>query len=134
MFKYIRVQLNRSETTTFTLDVPPWEVAVLAAVNGEDRVVPIGETLVNKPLPSAAAEYDRLVSKYKVDTSNGQEYVAQVYGVGSRGIQALQSEIDKAKQAAKAPPVQSKEYDSGDDPLAGLFDEGSGEGAVEIAE
>lgn len=137
MFKYTRVQLNRSETTTLTLDVPPWEVAVLAAVNGEDRVVPIGETPVNRALPNPAAEYDRLVSKYKIDTSTGQEFVAQVYGVGQRGISALAKEIDRARTDAKSPPVTTPEYDSNDDPLAGLFDKdpaSADDGILEIAE
>ena len=39
MFKYVRVQLNRSETTVITADIAPWELPVFAAVNGEDRVV-----------------------------------------------------------------------------------------------
>ena len=141
MFKYARVQLNRSETSTITLDVPPWEVAVLAAVNGEDRVVFIGETPVRRALPEASAEYDRLLAKYKHSTDNGQDYVASVYGVGMRGVEALRKEIEKAAAAAAEPPEQRAEYDAGDDPLKGLFDEapaprmGLGKvAAVEIAE
>jgi hypothetical protein len=138
MFKYARVQLNRSETTTFALDVPPWEVAVLAAVNGEDRVQVIGETPVNKPLPDPAAEFDRLVTKYKADNESGQDYVSLVYGVGQRGVSALKAEIDKARAQAAVPPMQTREYDSKDDPLAGLFDApppvSLAEGAVEIAQ
>jgi hypothetical protein len=122
MFKYTRVQLNRSETTTFALDVPPWEVAVLAAVNGEDRVQIIGETPVNRMLPDPAVEFDRLVTKYKADNESGQDYVSLVYGVGQRGVAALASEINKAREAASSPPVQTPEYDAGDDPLGGLFD------------
>lgn len=121
--KYTRVQLNRSETTTFTIDVAPWEVPVLAAVNGADRVIEIGETPVTKPLPDPAVEYDRLATKYKIDPASGQEFVAQVYGVGQRGVDALKKEIDKAKTSASAPPVQTPEYDSKDDPLAGLFED-----------
>lgn len=131
-YKYTRVRLHRSETTEMTLDVAPWEVPVLAAVNGADRVTPIGETPVNKKLPDAAAEYDRLAAKYKTDPANGQEFVAQVYGIGARGVAALEKEIAKAKAVAKAPPVQTPEYDSKDDPLDGLFDtdvKGEGEDA-----
>lgn len=122
-YKYARVQIDRSETTTFSIDVAPWEVPVLAAVNGGDRIRVIGETPVSKSLPDPAAEYDRLVTKYKIDTSNGVEYVASVYGVGMRGVEALAKEIKKAKAAASAPPVQTPEYDAGDDPLKGLFED-----------
>lgn len=137
MFKYTRVQLNRSETTTITLDVPPWEVAVLAAVNGEDRVQIIGETPVNKMLPDPAAEFDRLVTRYKHSGDNETPFVAAVYGVGQRGVEALAKEIEKARAAAHVAPVQTPEYDANDDPLAGLFDRapaGASAGAVEIAE
>jgi hypothetical protein len=122
MFKYTRVQLNRSETTILAIDVPPWEVPVLAAVNGEDRIQIIGETPVNKMLPDPAAEFDRLVTKYKDNKESGQDYVSIVYGVGQRGVTALANEIKKARDSASAPPVQSAEYDSNDDPLGGLFD------------
>jgi hypothetical protein len=137
MFKYTRVQLNRSETTTMTIDLPPWEVPVMAAVNGEDRVVVIGETPVNRALPEPGVEYDRLAAKYKQNTENGQDYVATVYGVGQRGVEALAREINKAAESASAPPVQGAEYDSNDDPLRGLFDTAppaASVGAVEIAE
>lgn len=121
MFKYTRVQLNRSETTTMALDVPPWEVPVLAAVNGEDRVQIIGETPVNRMLPDPAAEYDRLVAKYKHGGDSETPHVASVYGVGQRGVEQLAKEIAKAGRDAKAPPMQSVEYDAKDDPLDGLF-------------
>jgi hypothetical protein len=138
MFKYARVQVNRSETTTITKDVAPWEVAILAAVNGDDRIVEIGETPVNRALPDAGVEYDRLVRKYKVDPATGVEYVASVYGPGRRGVESLAKEIEKARVSAQAPAKQTAEYDAGDDPLTGLFDDapaaGAAAGAVEIAE
>lgn len=138
MFKYARVQVNRSETTTITKDVAPWEVAILAAVNGDDRIVVIGETPVNRALPDAGMEYDRLVTKYKVDPATGVEYVASVYGVGRRGVEALAKEIEKARLSAQAPAVQSAEYDANDDPMAGLFDDplppARAAGVVAIAE
>ncbi|MCU0694408.1 MAG: hypothetical protein MUF54_23730, partial [Polyangiaceae bacterium] len=37
----------------------PWEVAVLAAVNGGDRIIEIGETPVNRALPDAGQELAR---------------------------------------------------------------------------
>jgi hypothetical protein len=130
-YKYARIQIDRSETTTFALDVAPWEVPVISAVNGDDRVRVIGETPVTKALPDPGVEYDRLVTKYKIDTSTGVEYVAAVYGVGQRGVDALAKEIAKAREAASAPPVQTPEYDSKDDPLAGLFEDAPAPAAAE---
>jgi hypothetical protein len=122
MFKYARVNINRSETAVHVIDVPPWEVPVLAAVHGDDRVTVIGETPVKKPFPPPEVEFDRLVLKYKADNETGMDYAAAVYGVGQRGIQTLAAEIDKARAAARLAPVQTPEYDAGDDPLKGLFD------------
>lgn len=135
MFKYSRVQLDRSETTKLMVDVAPWEVAVLAAVNGGDRVFVVGETPVRKQLPNAGLEYDRLAAKYKSDGS-GREYVSLVYGEGERGVKALADEIAKAGAVAKVAPVQTPEYDAGDDPLRGLYEDSAvieGE-VVELAE
>lgn len=137
MFKYSRVTLDRSETTKLTVDIAPWEVAVLAAVNGGDRVKVIGETPVRRELPEPAAEYNRLEAKYKFEGDGGRTYVSLVYGEGERGVRALAAEIDKARAVAKAPPVQTPEYSAGDDPLKGLYDNDAsvidGE-AVEITE
>lgn len=122
MFKYTRVELRRSETTSLTTDIAPWEVPVFAAVNGEDAVTVLGETPVNRALPDPAVEYDRLARKYKADKADGQEWVAKVYGLGQRGLTALAAEIRKAGAVAAVPAVQSKEYDAKDDPMLGLFD------------
>ena len=128
MFNYSQVQIARSETTTANLTVPPWEVAVLAAVHGGDITSVVGERPVQKELPDATAEYERLANRYGKDEDNGQEYVAMVYGVGARGVQALRAEIAKASRSAPAavkpetvPPVVDE------DPLAGLeIEEGDG--------
>lgn len=136
-FKYTRILLNRSETTVLTVEIRPWEVPVLAAVNGEDRITVIGETPVTKMIPDPGAEYDRMLAKYKHDSATGQDYVAMVYGVGSRGVEALAKEIEKAMLAAEAPPLRTAEYDAEDDPLKGLFvdkPEISVTGAVSIVE
>lgn len=123
MFKYTRVELRRSETTSLTTDLAPWEVPVFAAVNGGDAVTVLGDTPVNRALPDPAVEYDRLARKYKTDPADGQEWVGKVYGIGQRGVTTLAAEIAKAKAQAAAPVVQKPEYDSKDDPMLGLFDD-----------
>lgn len=128
MFNYSQVQIARSETTTANLTVPPWEVAVLAAVHGGDITSVVGERPVQKELPDATAEYERLANRYGKDEDNGQEYVAMVYGVGARGVQALRAEIAKAARSAPAvdkpePTVPTED----ENPLAGLeIEEGDG--------
>jgi hypothetical protein len=134
MFKYTRVELNRSETTSITVDIPPWEVAVMAAVNGDDRVKVIGETPVRRELPDPAYEYDRLATKYKNDNESGTAFVTLVYGPGARGVNALAQEIMRAGRDAAVPPSQPAEYDAKDDPLGGLFDLPAAPAAEEIRE
>ena len=129
MFDYSQVQIARSETTTALVVVPPWEVAVLAAVHGGDITSVVGATPVRRELPEATAEYERLANKYGKDEENGQEYVAMVYGVGARGVAALKAEIAKTVRSAppasaEPEPVKPAEVD---DPLADLgLDDGDG--------
>jgi hypothetical protein len=135
MFKYKRIQLARSETTVFAFDVPPWEIPVLAAVNGGETITEIGETPVRRELPDPATEYARLEAKYKVETTGGQSFVSLVYGVGQKGIAALATEIAKAKESAAEPPRRAAEYDAKDDPLLGLFEDPTvAEEATEIGQ
>ena len=137
MFDYSLVQIARSETTTAVVVVPPWEVAVLAAVHGGDITSVVGVTPVRRELPEAAAEYERLANKYGKDEENGQEYVAMVYGVGARGVTALQAEIAKTTRSsvpAAAKPASAAPSEDAD-PLAGLdLDPDDGDGVSSIDE
>ena len=126
MFHYKQCEVTRSETTVFAVRVAPWEVALLAAVNGPDVVKVVGDVLVEKPLPDPGVEYDRLATKYGSDKEGGgQEFVALVYGMGARGVEAIAKEIEKAAQkaavvAAAAAPAGDL-GDLVDDPTAELF-------------
>ena len=136
-FNYVNVQVNRSETTVVPLCIPPWEVAVVMAVNGDDRVVVIGGRPVRRELPDAASEYDRLALKYKRDMESGQDFIAMVYGVGARGVKNLAAEIEKARNAPLAQPTGAA-FTGAEDPTAGLFDDQppatGDEGVVAITE
>lgn len=111
MFNYEKIEINRSETTVTTVEVPPWEVPVLVQVNGDDRCKPVGILPVDRELPEPEGEFHRLATKYGTD-ENGQDHVATIYGVGVRGVQKLAEEIAKA----------AVEPTASDDPMDGLFD------------
>ena len=125
-YKILHVQVNRSETSMMTRDIPAWELPVLSAANGDDRVTVLAERVSREDrlTPTAVDEYARLEVKYKDDNTTGMSYVASVYGGGARGIQQLQTEIDRSAVNPLAPPV-----DSSLDDLVGLP---AVEGAVSI--
>lgn len=101
MLDYINVTVNRSEVSVIPVQVAPWEVPVLMAVNGEDRCI-VGSTIQTwRDTPDAQGEYDRLEMKYGLDSESGQPYVALVYGVGPLGVGRLADEIKKAEVGTK---------------------------------
>lgn len=140
MFNYKRCEIARSETTVLSVAVAPWEVAILAAVNGGDIVRVVGDVPVTHDIPDAGIEYDRLVTKYGSDKEGGgQDFVALVYGMGSRGVEEIQKEIDKAvAEAAPKAAAPAPETGLGDlvDPTAELFTDlpAMAEGARAISE
>jgi hypothetical protein len=118
MLKYLNVEVGRSETTVFHEVIAPWELPVLAAVNGEDVTKVVGSTEVRRPLPDPGFEYDRMATKYGTDKEGGgQEFVALVYGLGAIGVERIAAEIRKHLPAAAPAPAASV------DPLDGLFDD-----------
>ena len=101
MLDYTNVTVNRSEVSVITVAVPPWEVPVLMAVNGEDRCIIGGTIQTRRDTPDAQSEYDRLDLKYGIDMNSGQSFVGLVYGVGQLGVGRLADEIKKAEIATK---------------------------------
>jgi hypothetical protein len=147
MFHYVEVQIRKSETTVATISVPPWELPVLAAVHGGDRLIPTGRLIpVNRAKPDPQGEYDRLEIKYRSNRDKGgSAYVAEVYGAGEIGTRRLAEEMARrvrvAAPAPVAPTIEFEQVPEGedvgsDDPLAGLFDDAPAhaEGAQPIAE
>lgn len=125
MFNYVRVQVERSETLSFPVEVAPWEVPVVMAVNGDDRCSVVGEIPVRRELPDAQSEYDRLALKYKMDTESGQAFVAMVYGVGAQGVRALKQaikEVETYKQGAEPKAAPAGDVGEEFDPTAELFE------------
>lgn len=136
MFHHVQVRINKSETTHVTIDVAPWELPVLAAVHGEDRVIPTGVTIpVRRPKPEPAAEFDRMSIKYKQNRETGVDYVASVYGNGALGVRRLAEEMVRGAsegtdelsdedEGSSSESLGGELIDDNDsDPMAGLFDD-----------
>ena len=102
----LNVTVFRSETSTIGRAIGEWELPVLIAVNGEDRVTVIGPVPAPKgyEMPDASLEYDRLETKYKRQP-NGQSFVSAVYGAGPRGRAALAAEMQRAADASAEPAL-----------------------------
>jgi hypothetical protein len=103
---YLSVTINRDETTGIPALVGAWELPILEAKHGEERLV-VGELVerANRPWPSdVRSEMNRLGRLYGVTGSgdNAGTFAEKVYGTGSLGIKALDAAIkDAIKEAAK---------------------------------
>lgn len=96
--QYQTVTISRSEHHSHTMKVVAWEVPLLQALYGAERVelgdvehLPRRDKFGNpKPIPSAQSEFDRLVTVYKQTTEDGSAPLAhQVFGPPPRGIERL---------------------------------------------
>jgi hypothetical protein len=104
MLKYIKCEVRLSELNTIHKSVAAWEYPVLEAVQANSpkggEITIIGETLVNRPEPDAAGEFQRLSNLYGQAASQGGAaglpYVATVYGQFGVGQAALARAIAAA--------------------------------------
>jgi hypothetical protein len=81
-----------------------WEVPVLDLVHGgQIVVVEGGDKIVDRSLPSAQVEYERMEAVYRNHRSEGgapgAPVVATVYGEGPRGLKALGEAIQEGHVA-----------------------------------
>lgn len=103
---YTKVTIQRDETTSMEILVGAWEVPILEAVHGAERMT-VGDTreVKNRAWPdNAASEMQRLNKLYGTTGAgdNAQTYAETVYGAGSRGIKALEKAIAEARAEAEA--------------------------------
>jgi hypothetical protein len=107
---YTKVNINRDETTMLVVHVGAWEVPVLEAKHGEERLS-VGELAEFKGRPwpeNARSEMQRLNQLYG-KTGAGDEaptFAEKVYGSGSAGVKALEAAIRDAR--SKAEPVKKR--------------------------
>lgn len=108
---YTKVTINRNETTSLVVHVGAWEVPVLEAKHGDERLS-VGELIEFKgrPWPSdPRSEMQRLNQLYG-RTGAGDDatsFAEKVYGTGSAGIRALDTAI-KAAQAEAEPKQRGR--------------------------
>ena len=95
-----QLRVQRSELSTHTEVMYPWEMAILQHLFGDLAVKEVGESFEDRDVPDAQGEFDRLVSRYGMDNESGIPHAVQVYGSGRIGLQTLKAEIDKAATAA----------------------------------
>lgn len=91
--KYIRVLLEKNERFTTPLSIVPWEVPVLIEAHGGGVTELETVVAVRKLRPDAQSEFQRLANRYKCSNDSDVPYVARVFGVGSRGISAIEKLI-----------------------------------------
>lgn len=102
---FTKVTINRNETTSLVIHVGAWEVPVLEAKHGEERIT-VGELVEfkNRPWPEdARSEMQRLNQLYGVTGAgdNASTFAEKVYGQGSAGVKALGAAIKTARAEAE---------------------------------
>ncbi len=107
--QFRKVNVLRDETTTINVLVAEWEVPLMEAKHGEDRVT-LGELveMKNREYPTdAKSEFNRLAKLYGMTGSgdNAQSFAERVYGGGSVGVKALDRAMTEARgaKASKKP-------------------------------
>lgn len=102
---YTQVTIARDETTSMSVLVGAWEVPILQAKHGEERIE-VGELkeFKSREWPQdARSEMQRLNQLYGVTGSgdNAVSFAERIYGGGSVGVAALARAIEVARAAAE---------------------------------
>lgn len=104
--QFRKVNILRDETTAILHLVAEWEIPLLEAKHGEERLT-IGEMVEakNREWPmDAKSEFARLTQLYGMTGSgdNAQSFAERVYGGGSVGVKNLERAMTEARGAKKA--------------------------------
>lgn len=108
--RYVRVKVKRDTNTMYNRSVPEWEIPILEFIfeAGNVEVTDEFETL-DRALPDAAYEFDRLVRAYGSDPQSGVPYAASVYGQERAGVKALAEAMRGSSEADEpAPPTRAR--------------------------
>ncbi|MES2091335.1 MAG: hypothetical protein V4532_15365 [Pseudomonadota bacterium] len=104
--QFRKVNILRDETTSILHLVAEWELPLLEAKHGDERLT-IGELVEakNREWPmDAKSEFNRLAQLYGMTGSgdNAQSFVERAYGPGSVGVKALERAMADARGDKKA--------------------------------
>lgn len=98
MIHCTRVEIRKNEGATLNEAYPDWEIPILQVVHGIDNVKIVGDKLVDRPVPDAHDEFQRLNNRYRRSRDENDNlstpYVHMVYG--QMGVQKLAEAIEKA--------------------------------------
>lgn len=100
--KHHVVDVRRDELLTVQRTVPAWELPLLQAVHGAENVAEVGAMTLERDVPHAGDEYQRLETRYgkskRDDNSDGPPYISLVYGESVGGVRALHGAIQSAAE------------------------------------
>jgi len=104
--QFRKVNTLRDETTSILHLVAEWELPILEAKHGEERIT-VGELVEakNREWPTdPKAEFARLTQVYGSTGSgdNALSFAERVYGAGSMGVKNLDRAMAEARGAKKA--------------------------------
>lgn len=113
--RYRKVLLEKNERFSTPLTIPVWEVPVLMEAHASSLITDLGEVLVErKEAPEAAAEFQRLVNRYKHGENSEVPYVARVFGVSALAVKVLDRLIREATVVEGAAGAEAPLVDSGE--------------------
>lgn len=97
MILYKTVRMTRDILMQVERSVPVWEIPVLDLVHAGQIAVLEKDVIVDRPLPDARVEFERLEAVYRNHRTEGgapgAPVVETVYGGGPRGLKALAEAI-----------------------------------------
>lgn len=94
--KKVRAYIKLNLTHIAPVEVPPWELQILTAIHGKEKIEVIGQVEVDCEVPYLDAEVDRLTKRFGVVEESGVPWFNQVFGHEERGARALAEEIERA--------------------------------------
>jgi hypothetical protein len=94
--KKVRCYINRNLTHSAPVEVPPWELEILRAVHGADKIELLGQVSVDCEVPYVDVEAERLTKRFGEVEATGVPWFVQVFGAEERGIRALADSIERS--------------------------------------
>lgn len=99
--RFITAKITRDTNHSVSTDHAPWELPILEALYEPGNVEVTGEKVIaDRELPDAGEEFQRLASRYGVNTETGVTIVEEVFGRGGQGRKALADLIEAEKKHA----------------------------------
>lgn len=109
------VKIEKDQRTKPVVKIPEYEIPMLEAEYGIDKVQVLAVETDSRPYPDAQTEYERLKMKYGSREGGSESKVSQVLGVGVSGVNTLrdlmervQARQEKAEEQARSEAEAAK--------------------------